>query len=179
MSNVHSTPHVWINCGHSAPACGERGIGTGNTWADLSDSHFDGLLSNGVAYEAEAGGVMSFDGVDDFVGFGPVINLASGFTSFSLDMVVKQTSFPSTKSFFSFADGTSASSWQFWVGSHAVSATQGRFYVEQRCNADHSSESSLPMTNTDYYHFIVVWDGSTVSLYQNGASVGSFGHSLL
>ncbi|HET9241732.1 MAG TPA: LamG domain-containing protein [Oligoflexus sp.] len=41
--------------------------GTGTTWKDLSGNAFDSTLYGGVAYLTSDGGVMDFDGVDDYV----------------------------------------------------------------------------------------------------------------
>lgn len=41
--------------------------GSGTTWFDLSGNSNNGTMVNGVAYNSANGGVMSFDGVDDYV----------------------------------------------------------------------------------------------------------------
>lgn len=44
--------------------------GTGTTWFDLSGNGNNGTMVNGVTYSAANGGVMSFDGVNDYVNAG-------------------------------------------------------------------------------------------------------------
>jgi len=42
--------------------------GTGTTWYDLSGNGNDGVLNNGLLHSNVNGGVMSFDGLDDYIG---------------------------------------------------------------------------------------------------------------
>ena len=44
--------------------------GTGTTWTDLSGNNNNGTLVNGVGYSSSNGGIMTFDGVNDFVNCG-------------------------------------------------------------------------------------------------------------
>ena len=44
--------------------------GTGTTWTDLSSTGNNGTLTNGTGYSSQNGGVMTFDGVNDFVDCG-------------------------------------------------------------------------------------------------------------
>ena len=41
--------------------------GTGTTWTDLSGNGNNGTLTNGTSYSSTNGGVMVFDGVNDYV----------------------------------------------------------------------------------------------------------------
>ena len=50
--------------------------GTGTLWSDLSGNGNNGTMINGVAYSTTNGGVMSFDGVDDYVEL-PSIDLST------------------------------------------------------------------------------------------------------
>ena len=44
--------------------------GTGTQWTDLSGQNNNGTLVNGVGYSSSNGGVMTFDGVNDYVNCG-------------------------------------------------------------------------------------------------------------
>ena len=46
--------------------------GTGTLWSDLSGNGNNGTMVNGVTYSTANGGVMSFDGVNDFVNVGSI-----------------------------------------------------------------------------------------------------------
>ena len=41
--------------------------GTGTIWNDLTSNNNDGTLTNGVTYLTDNGGIVSFDGVNDYV----------------------------------------------------------------------------------------------------------------
>ena len=57
-----SSLKLWLDAGNplSYPV-------TGTLWSDLSGNGNNGTMVNGVAYSTANGGVMSFDGVDDYV----------------------------------------------------------------------------------------------------------------
>ena len=64
-----SSLKLWLDAGNplSYP-------GTGTLWSDLSGNGNNGTLVNGVAYRTANGGVMSFDGVNDYVDLGNKFN---------------------------------------------------------------------------------------------------------
>lgn len=43
--------------------------GSGSTWSDISGNSYDGTLTNGAYYSNSDGGVMIFDGTDDYIDF--------------------------------------------------------------------------------------------------------------
>jgi hypothetical protein len=50
------------------------------TWRDLSGNNNSGSLINGPTFNSQNGGSIVFDGVDDFVNCGYVMNFSSSFT---------------------------------------------------------------------------------------------------
>lgn len=64
--------------------------GSGTTWNDLSGNGNNGTLVNGVGYTTDTNGSLVFDGVDDNVPFGNILEM--GTNSFSLNAWVKSTS---------------------------------------------------------------------------------------
>ena len=60
--------------------------GTDNRWNDLSGSNH-GTLTNGPIYSAGNGGSIVFDGIDDVISFGNVLNM--GLNSWSISCWVK------------------------------------------------------------------------------------------
>ena len=60
--------------------------GNGNTWNDLSGSNH-GTLLNGPTYNSGNGGSIVFDGIDDVISFGNVLNM--GLSSWSISCWVK------------------------------------------------------------------------------------------
>ena len=56
--------------------------GTGTTWIDLTGGN-DGALANGPTFNDENGGSVVFDGTDDYVDFGNILNMGTGDISFN------------------------------------------------------------------------------------------------
>ena len=45
-----------------------------NTWNDLTSNNYDGTLYNGATYTTDKGGGLSFDGIDDTLDLGYILN---------------------------------------------------------------------------------------------------------
>jgi len=50
---------------------------TGTTWSDLTNSKHNGTLTNGPSFDSSNLGCISFDGTDDFIDFGDVLDLGT------------------------------------------------------------------------------------------------------
>ncbi|WP_242157555.1 PKD domain-containing protein [Aestuariivivens sediminis] len=59
-----------------------QATGYATDWLDLSGNGYDAVLQNGVGYDTANGGVLTFDGVDDYAlgDTNPAINTAQAFT---------------------------------------------------------------------------------------------------
>ena len=68
--------------------------GTGTTWTDLSSTGNNGTLVNGVGYSSVNGGVMTFDGVNDYVNIANKARINN--TDFTYDFWFKVNSNPNT-----------------------------------------------------------------------------------
>ena len=64
--------------------------GSGNTWYDLSGNNNNATLVNGVAYSAVSGGMMNFDGVNDYATLGNVLNIGLDDFSYAFYSDLKQ-----------------------------------------------------------------------------------------
>lgn len=60
--------------------------GSGTTWRDISGNSYNGILTNGPTFSSDNYGSIVFDGVDDFVNFGNILNFGTG--DFSLEAFV-------------------------------------------------------------------------------------------
>jgi hypothetical protein len=60
--------------------------GSGNSWNDLSSSN-NGTLTNGPIFNAGNGGSIVFDGIDDVISFGNILNM--GLASWTISCWVK------------------------------------------------------------------------------------------
>jgi hypothetical protein len=61
-------------------------VGSGTTWNDLSGSN-QGTLTNGPLFSAGNGGSIVFDGIDDVISFGNILNM--GLASWTISCWVK------------------------------------------------------------------------------------------
>jgi hypothetical protein len=57
--------------------------GTGTIWSDLTGNGNNGTLTNGASYLTDNGGIMSFDGINDYIeigatGQGPLYDIGTG-----------------------------------------------------------------------------------------------------
>jgi len=52
-----------------------------NTWSDLTSNNYDGTMLNGASYTADKGGGVTFDGLDDTIDLGNILNGVIGGTS--------------------------------------------------------------------------------------------------
>jgi hypothetical protein len=50
---------------------------TGTLWNDISGNNYVGVLTNGPTFNSSNGGSVVFDGVDDFIEFGDVLDLGT------------------------------------------------------------------------------------------------------
>jgi len=77
-------------------AANTKSYSTGTTWRDLSRGDNNGTLINGPTFNSANGGSIVFDGVDDYVDFGNVLNL--GTNSMTINAWVKINSSVTNKS---------------------------------------------------------------------------------
>ena len=57
--------------------------GSGTTWTDISTNSNNGTLTNGPTFDSGDGGSIVFDGTDDYVDFGNILNIGTGDASFT------------------------------------------------------------------------------------------------
>ena len=62
-------------------------IGSGNNWNDLSGNNNTGTLTNGPIFNSANGGSIVFDGIDDVISFGNILNM--GLNSWTMSCWVK------------------------------------------------------------------------------------------
>jgi len=55
--------------------------GGNNTWSDLTGNNYDGTMLNGTSYTTDKGGGVAFDGLDDTIDLGNILNGVIGGTS--------------------------------------------------------------------------------------------------
>jgi len=61
--------------------------GTGTTWTDLSGNGYNGTFTNGPIFNSGNGGSIVFDGINDVITFGDILNI--GLSSWTMSCWVK------------------------------------------------------------------------------------------
>jgi hypothetical protein len=131
---------------------------TGTSITDLSGIGNTGTLTNGPTYSSLAGGVISFDGGDDFIEV-PSISSISG--DFTVGVWFYTTATPNAyyKRLvdFDFRNG-------FWLGRNANTYTWGGGIKEGSLPYG----IYLPFTNGEWHYLVSIRSGSTHILYGDG-----------
>lgn len=71
-------------------------FGSGTLWSDVSGNGYVGTLINGPNFNSDNGGSIVFDGIDDYVDFGNVLNMRTN--SMTIFQWVRPTNNPSLQS---------------------------------------------------------------------------------
>tara|TARA_R100001440_G_scaffold11435_1_gene20389 strand:+ start:1174 stop:2664 length:1491 start_codon:yes stop_codon:yes gene_type:complete len=146
--------------------------GSGTTWTDLSNSSNNGTLTNGPTYSSDFGGVIVFDGTNDYVQTGSdMFNANADFTfSIWINADTLGTSPPDT--IISDNDNTESLYIRYNSGS-------GIQVVKNNVSVLGTFSSSTLSTNT-WHNITIVRSSSessgvfTYTLYLNGSSISSF-----
>jgi hypothetical protein len=159
--------------------------GSGNTWTDLSGNGNTGTLSaTSIGYNSANGGILTFDGTDDYAKISSPSPLSST-KIFTFEIWVNFTSIignfgPSNKAAFLFAGGTGSGSGQpeFGVWSaNASSFTPNTLYFGRGGGGTSGSLSinvSSLMSNGNWYQIVLVRSTSNAQIvYLNGSSIGT------
>jgi hypothetical protein len=126
--------------------------GSGTTWTDLSGNGNTGTLVNGVGYVGTNGGALSFDGVNDYVTCGPVLNFGSA-TSVGTICVVSKGS---GKIFSNQRPGVSNTQ-HGWI-SIDVDTTRLRLYIDAYNDSPFGENFDIPLSSTPYSSLTDQWN---------------------
>ena len=139
--------------------------GSGTTWSDLSGSSNDGTLTNGVTYSSDNGGVLVFDGTDDYVVTGS--DMFNANADFTFSMWFNSDDFSVQRAFVADVDNSQSLFLRYNNGIQLVNsntAILGYF------------SSSTLSTNT-WYNITLTRSSNTYTLYVNGSSVSTVNSS--
>jgi len=135
--------------------------GTGTDWFDLTGNGNNGTLTNGVTYLTDNGGIMSFDGINDFVSIPNSDSLNT--ISVSVSMWIKFNLLSNDKVLFSKGAGGSRTYWFYENGGIQF------FY-----GAATPKILKTDLEDGNWHNIVGTYNGtSTISLYHNGVLFGT------
>ena len=146
--------------------------GTGTMWFDLSGNGNNGTMINGVAYSTTNGGVMSFDGVNDYVEL-PSIDLST--TPFTII-----TWFSNTKT----TDSPILANWggpfSFLIRILNNNLALGLRNINNRDISDATTTRHPNILINQFYHLAITYEQAinTLKIYINGVLVFNGGTTL-
>ena len=136
--------------------------GSGTTWTDLSGNGNDGTLVNGVGFDSDNGGSLTFDGVDDRV---IVSNVQPNTNDFTISVWVYKFNNTSNDYIWDFGEngGTLASGID--IGFRYYNVTLG-------LGSNIYTQGTVPEINK-WYNVVISRNSGTSSMYVNGSFITS------
>lgn len=136
---------------------------SGTTWGDISLSGNNGTLTNGPTYSTDGGGSIVFDGVDDYINMGNVLNLDEN--PFTISAWFKYTYDGGYHSIIAKGTGLGTS-----IGYRILIDNNGKFYVDASDgNTENFFTSNFTITSNEWTHVSFVRESlNTFKLYVNG-----------
>jgi len=134
--------------------------GSGTAWTDLSGRENNGTLTNGPTYSSANGGIVTFDGTDDYV-----VCSTSDSLTFTNQVTLSMWLSANTATGFRCAFGRmSYDNWDDGFSFYRTSTTLN-FYVNDYEGAQSVSVSKTAFTMSNW---VCVYDGSNLKMYENG-----------
>ena len=170
MGLVHSPRIVTDNLVLAVDAANVKSYpGSGTTWSDLTSNSHDLTLTNGPTHSSTDGGLIDFDGSNDYAttsGSSTVSINAS--QDFSFDAWIKIDD-NGINSIFNIGDYYYSTGFTFYTASTSRNLS---VYTNNAL-----AFSSGAVTLNAWAHVALSRSGSTVTVYLNTSSVGTFTHS--
>lgn len=141
--------------------------GSGISWRDLSKSGINGTLTNGPTFNSGNGGSIVFDGTNDFIEFGDVLDL--GTNSLTVNQWVKLNTVSGQQTFLSKALAA-AGSYRFSTGISFFSPYNRLLaFMQGNSGADINPYGSTVLSANTWFMATFVFErSSTIKLYYNG-----------
>jgi hypothetical protein len=145
--------------------------GSGTTWTDLSGNGNNGTLVNGVTYNDNNKGVMTFDGVNDSVDCGVMPEIGSTLTGLTASVWLK-TETNSIRCILE--NGTSFTTNTFYMFQENTTNITFLVYGEGGFDLVQISEP-IPYNTNVWFNVVGVWQsGQRCKMYYNGIDKTSF-----
>jgi hypothetical protein len=132
---------------------------SGVTWRDISGNGNNGTLTNGPTYSSANGGVISFDGVDDYIS-GPL----STISSWTMSLWYLSRNISSALVYYPFSCTTGGNGLGF--GGTFNPSTQNKWYFFDGTNV--FSNNNTTVIIDAWYNLVVTKVSTSYNLYTNG-----------
>lgn len=140
--------------------------GAGTAWNDLSGNSNNGTLTNGPTFNANDGGSIAFDGVDDYALSGSSVTLGNTFT---INAFVKLAGSNNDTCIV----GSNANGSDNWFGIMGVNNVIYATYTEYQDVNNLATYGATILSYDRWYYLSMVVNVSTVTVYLNGILDGS------
>jgi len=145
--------------------------GSGTTWSDLSRCGNSGTLTNGVTFSQSNGGIMLFDGIDDFISV-PDSTSWDFTNSLTIEFWVYVTTYDTVGTVIIHQpNGSSVGGFEIWIN------TSGVIRFNKNSSTNIVATSNVFSRNT-WQHVVCTHNGTTGVIYLNGTNVGQANGSL-
>ena len=138
--------------------------GTGTTWTDISGNSNNGTMVNGPVFGTASGGIITFDGVNDYVDTGLQYSLTSS-TNFTIGIWFKGFGRSSSNDILVLSYSGTPVGWAIYQ------SNTGKFmcFSRDNNNVETSYINSTTSTNTNqWFYGVYKKSGNQFSLYING-----------
>lgn len=143
----------------------------------MNGAHANGPTLGGTGAPTYANGATSFDGVDDYIGFGDVYDFA-GTSSFTVEGWFNRTTVGEAGTWRIVAGKEPAADPRDGWAIAIAPGTQLIYFDRVSASNDDAVASTTATVAGTWYHFAVTYDGATMRMYVNGALEASTASAL-
>jgi hypothetical protein len=143
---------------------------SGTTWYDISGNGNNGTLTNGPTYDSANKGSIVFDGSDDYVDLGDVLDISSNFT---LSVWFKGNSSQQTFVGIVSKDGSANFGNYGMYGDSNSNYVRFGFYDTGGTQREINDSSYSDIKSGNWVNYIGTYDSSELKLYRNGVGISS------
>ena len=140
--------------------------GSGTNWKDLSGNSYNGTLTNGPTFSNTNGGVINFDGTDDYVECG---NVLASLTNLTLECFVKFGTQSTSYNGIISKTLSNANGYEIRTAGYTSTTTTAQF----RYVGDNGSPDFGALTNGVWYHLVATGILGLQLVYKNGSVYNS------
>lgn len=146
--------------------------GSGTTWTDLSGSSNNGTLTNGPTFDSANGGSIVFDGSNDYVDFGNAssLNITGTITVSAWVKKAHGTTFQAIVD-------KGRDNYGGWLLGTNETSTPAPFFKVRIAGVNRTIIANSNHSNNIWTNIVGVYNGSTLSIYQNGVLSNSASYS--